>query len=65
MPANSIRIASASTDTMLLSLGEQPGFKLWQQAGAWHASLHPCYATAKTPSSCLRKLCREVKKQQT
>lgn len=66
MPANTIRIASASTDTMLKWL-EEFRVRLWANSlGDWFASTGDgmLLTTAKTPVAALRKLCREVKKQE-
>lgn len=67
MPANStIRIASASTDTMLKwlrSIGYRPLVCANYETG-WRALAGALYAEGTSPVAALRKLCREVKKQE-
>lgn len=68
MPANSIRIASASTDSLMKWLAKNGNTPILiggindYTAKAW-APGH-IQVTASSPVAALRKLCREVKKQE-
>ena len=66
MPANSIRIASASEGTMLKwlrSAGYRPLVCANYETG-WRALAGALFAEGPTPVAALRKLCREVVKQE-